>query len=117
MDGGGAEPTDQEREELEALGRELDERISENADGSIIVRLLRPVRSGEVSRVTLRPVRVGDVRACRDVLEGRRVEAYTDRLLSPAGILDELESDLDFAAVLRATGRALGKFHGPGKAS
>ena len=106
--------------EVEAVQREMeaaDARIIENADGTLIVRLEVPVRVGgaDHERLTIGRVRVRHLRAARGA--EHVLEAYAEQLISPAGALDELASERDYYAVLRATDRALGKFREGGRPS
>lgn len=95
---------------------ELDERIVENADGTLIVRLVEPITvdGQELGRLTVRRVRVRDVRAVFGVPEIQAL-AYADLLIEPARALDELATEYDFNVALRAVERALEKFRSAGR--
>ena len=103
--------------EVQAAWARADERIEQNADGSFILRLYVPiVVDGEkTARLTLRPIRVRDVRAVRGA--GSEAELYAERLIAPAGAFDEIASDADFTIAIRAVSRALGNFRGGGAPS
>lgn len=91
--------------------------LEENADGTIIVRLSRPVMVAgeEVSRLTVGAVKVRHHRLARD--QRFATDAYADALVRPEGAVGELETDRDYMAVLVAVERQLGKFRGAGDSS
>lgn len=103
------------RDEVRTRMDAADTRIVENADGTLIVKLLEPITfdGTELSRVTIQRVKVRHARATRHA--ERETEAYAEQLLLPAGVLDELAAEADYLAVMRATERALGKFRAAGE--
>lgn len=112
--------TDDDEAVIERARREMvaaDARIEDGGEGSLIVRLVEPitVAGAQLTRITVDRVRVRHVRACRDAPSSS--EAYADALITPSGAFDELGSDLDYTAVLRAVERQLGNFREGGRPS
>lgn len=93
---------------------ELRESIDENADGTMIVRLVMPpeVNGTKHRKLTVRPVKVRDVRAVG--ADGGSPEEYAARLVEPPEAFDELECERDYSAVLVAVDDQLGKFRRTG---
>ncbi|HLS32164.1 MAG TPA: hypothetical protein VK039_01115 [Brevibacterium sp.] len=96
-----------------------DERIIENSDGTIVVKLVEPVRlrGDTVERVMLRRLRAKDMRLYIDDGGIDTLTKLVDvacAIASPEGIVDELLCQADVTAVLRATSEIVGKFHGSG---
>lgn len=89
-----------------------DGHASENADGVLVLRLHTPVEyAGEkVTRVTMRRVKVRDMRAAERELKTDLI-LLTASLTSPP-VFDELESDDDATMLLAAGARQLGKYLG-----
>lgn len=102
------------RQELKAQKAEARKRIENAGDGVLVVKLLVPVKldGQEHSRILVGKVRVRHVRKAGGE---DHVWAYADQLCSPAGLFDELESDLDHAAVCVAVEEQLGKFQRAGR--
>lgn len=101
------------------MNDDVESRIIENSDGTLIVRLVEPVklRGETVERVTLRRIRARDARIYLDE-GGLNTNALMLDLASsiavPNGIVDELLCHADMLAVVEATVRLVGKFHGTG---
>lgn len=102
------------------MNDDVESRIIENSDGTLIVRLVEPVklRGETVERVTLRRIRARDARIYLDE-GGLNTNALMLDLASsiavPNGIVDELLCHADMLAVVEATVRLVGKFHGTDK--
>lgn len=103
----------------EDLGPRLDAHIEENSDGSLIIRLVRAVefRGEKLHRLTLRRVKVRDVRIAEGKTKLEQAHVFADLLVQPEGAVAELESDWDYAVVQRAVGRQLGKYQEAGPPS
>ena len=101
-------------DDVEKLARELAEeassRIEEADDGHLRVRLQTPVQVGTSSRRTVgvRPVLVGDVRACGGIAGD--VDVLASRIVEPHGAYDALACNADMLAVQIAVERQRGKF-------
>lgn len=114
------EATDEIEELAKKVRAELDaadERIIEGDAGTLIVKLRVPIKVGgeDFYRLTFGRIRVRHVRATRPAPDP--LEAYADLLIEPAGAFDELLSDDDYTACLRAAERQLKKFRGGGRSS
>lgn len=102
------------------MNDDVESRIIENSDGTLIVRLVEPVklRGETVERVTLRRIRARDARIYLDE-GGLNTNALmldlASSIASPSGIVDELLCHADMLAVVEATVRLVGKFHGTDK--
>lgn len=94
-----------------------DARLEENADGTIIVKLNRPVRVGseDVARLTVGRMKAKHVRQVTRA--GGGLDDYADLIVTPEGATGELESDEDHVAVMRAVDRQLGKYLADGARS
>lgn len=103
--------------ELDAYRAKCAERLDDNADGTVIVRLERPiiVDGEELHRLTVGRVKVRHHRTARAANFG--IDAYADELVTPKGAVGELECDADYMAVQVAVSRQLGKFRGAGDGS
>lgn len=102
------------------MNDDVESRIIENSDGTLIVRLVEPVklRGETVERVTLRRIRARDARIYLDE-GGLNTNALmldlASSIAAPSGIVDELLCHADMLAVVEATVRLVGKFHGTDK--
>lgn len=101
------------------MSASIEERLSENEDGTIIVRLVKPTKVGRetVERASVRPMRAKDARLYID--EGglksvTRVMDVASALASPSGVVDELLTEEDVNAFVAAALKQVGKFHGTG---
>jgi hypothetical protein len=113
-------------QEMETRAQEArddaDTRISENTDGTFVVKLLVPIGVGDndLTRVTIGRVRVRHVRESRSLGDPSNIEVaefYAMHLVSPEGALDEVASESDHLTILRAVDRALGKYREGGRPS
>ncbi len=107
----------EELERQKADDAKLDAFIDESGDGALVVKLSERIEldGDPVHRLTLRRIRVRDVRAARGLTDDAAIDAYADALVSPAGATEELACDHDYAVVLRAVVRQLGKFREGGR--
>lgn len=91
-----------------------DGHASENADGVLVLRLHTPIEvkgeSEKVSRVTIRRVKVKDMRAAERELRTDIILLTASLCVPP--VFDELESDDDATMLLAAGARQLGKYLG-----
>lgn len=102
------------------MNDDVESRIIENSDGTLIVRLVEPVklRGETVERVTLRRIRARDARIYIDeggLQQNSQMLDVASAITSPSGIVDELLCHADLLAVASATSRLVGKFHGTDK--
>lgn len=92
--------------------------IRESADGSFVVSLERAITlvDGKSVRksVTVKPITLGDVRACSGAPAEKLTGAFADRVVEPVGAYDLLLCQADAAAVSMAVDDALGKYLGNG---
>jgi hypothetical protein len=97
---------------------EVRKQLREHDDGAIIVDLKMPIKMGDSTRRTLsvRTVKVRDVRAARRSVDGLSMDAYADELVEPKGAFDLIECDDDCAAVIIACGDQVGKYRRGGRA-
>jgi hypothetical protein len=109
--------TPDERAAREALERDLEGMLEENADGTIVVRLKCPIDVGgkTISRITVGTIRAKHIRASEST--GGSHRAICDLVASPKEALEELEAEIDDLAVLYATGKQLGKYRAAGRGS
>lgn len=96
------------------------ERLTENADGTIIVTLERPTKidTEPCERVTVRPMRGREMRLYADEGALKRVTGLmdlADALSTPTGAVDACLCEADVNALVTAAVRQLGKFHGTDK--
>jgi hypothetical protein len=99
--------------------KSIDDRLVENDDGTIIARLLEPIKVGKeiFERVTIGRVKG---RTARLIYEGEladvgRLMDLANALSSPAGAADECLCDEDVGALIAAASRQAGKFLGTDK--
>lgn len=102
------------------MNDDVESRIIENSDGTLIVRLVEPVklRGETVERVTLRRIRARDVRLYADdggLVTTSQVLDLAMAITTPSGVADELLCEADLQAVMEATVRLARKFHGTDK--
>jgi len=98
------------------------DRILENEDGTIVVRLIRPVKvdGEEYSRVTIREMTGRQQRLTEKASDGEQGTLTMDianELSDPAGIADLTRCQQDLTNVMEATLMQVGKFQESGAPS
>jgi len=101
--------------EVERLA-EIDKRLEEQPDGSIVVRLREPIATeggGERSKLTVAPANAGHIRRARKAIRVQQEEpnfAFADELVEPKKLYEGIRRNDDLELVKEAVDRQLGKF-------
>ncbi len=95
--------------------RQLEKQLQPQQNGDIVVELSSPVtfEGTEVSKVTVRAIRVRDVKRAK-LSYGPEGETILEVIAEPSGIAEELASERDHEACLMAAGKQMGKYRRAG---
>jgi hypothetical protein len=105
--------------EREAFKAELMSRITANSDGSLILRLFKPIdwKGRPLEKVTMRRINVGAMRKVVGTTGEYNALDMACVLTVPAGAGDELESEGDLNLLVMAVQTQQGKYQAASEAS